>query len=70
MYKILIVGERFCGKTSLVQRYVSNAFSTKYRATVSLKLIQCCADLSRSRQEFFADLHSPKNCVSFELRAA
>jgi len=36
LYKILVVGDLGCGKTSIIHRYVSNVFSTKYRATIGV----------------------------------
>jgi len=44
LYKILIIGELGVGKTSIIQRYVHQFFSTQYRATIgvdfSLKMLQ------------------------------
>ena len=37
LYKLLVVGDLGCGKTSIIHRYVSNVYSTKYRATVRLE---------------------------------
>ena len=43
MIKILIIGNSFTGKTSVVNRFVKNTFDENYRATVacdfSMKLI-------------------------------
>jgi len=36
LYKILVVGDLGCGKTSIIHRYVNNIFSTKYRATIGV----------------------------------
>jgi len=36
LYKILVVGDLGCGKTSIIHRYVNNVFSTKYRATIGV----------------------------------
>ena len=36
LYKVLVIGELGCGKTSIVKRYVHQFFSEHYRATVSL----------------------------------
>lgn len=36
LYKILVVGDLGCGKTAIIQRYVNNQFSTKYRATIGV----------------------------------
>ncbi len=35
VYKILVVGDLGCGKTSYIHRYVNHTFSNTYRATVS-----------------------------------
>lgn len=44
MIKILVIGNSYSGKTSLVQRFVSNKFDTNYKATVacdfSLKILK------------------------------
>mmetsp|Transcript_11637 Transcript_11637/g.19429 ORF Transcript_11637/g.19429 Transcript_11637/m.19429 type:complete len:217 (+) Transcript_11637:55-705(+) len=44
LYKLLVVGDLGCGKTSIIHRYVSNTYSTKYRATIgvdfALKVLQ------------------------------
>ena len=49
LYKLLVVGDLGCGKTSIIHRYVSNTYSTKYRATVSLifekKPIYCLLEM-------------------------
>jgi len=36
LYKILVVGDLGCGKTSIIHRYVNNVFSSKYRATIGV----------------------------------
>eukprot|EP01113_Clastostelium_recurvatum_P051016 TRINITY_DN981_c0_g1_i1.p1 TRINITY_DN981_c0_g1~~TRINITY_DN981_c0_g1_i1.p1 ORF type:complete len:223 (-),score=51.15 TRINITY_DN981_c0_g1_i1:43-711(-) len=36
LYKILVVGDIACGKTSVIHRYVSESFSEKYRATIGV----------------------------------
>jgi len=36
VYKILVVGDLACGKTSLIHRYVNHTFSTTYRATIGV----------------------------------
>jgi small GTP-binding protein len=36
VYKILVVGELSCGKTSFIHRYVNNSFSNAYRATIGV----------------------------------
>jgi len=36
LYKILVVGDLGCGKTAIIQRYVNQTFSTKYRATIGV----------------------------------
>jgi len=36
LYKILVVGDLGCGKTAIIQRYVNNQYSTKYRATIGV----------------------------------
>jgi len=36
LYKLLVVGEAGCGKTSLVRRYVNRVFSDNYRVTVGV----------------------------------
>ncbi len=36
--KIIVVGDRAAGKTSLIQRYVFNTFSEEYRGTLGAKL--------------------------------
>jgi len=44
MCKILVVGDIGAGKTSIIQRYVNNIFSTQYKSTIgvdfALKVIQ------------------------------
>ena len=35
MIKILVIGNSFSGKTSIVNRFVSNKFDTHYKATVA-----------------------------------
>lgn len=35
MMKILIIGNSFTGKTSVVNRFVKNTFDENYRATVA-----------------------------------
>lgn len=35
MIKILIIGNSFSGKTSVVNRFVQNKFEDSYRATIS-----------------------------------
>ncbi|KAG0046505.1 rab32, member RAS oncoprotein [Gryganskiella cystojenkinii] len=48
LYKILIVGELGCGKTSIIKRYVHNIFSMNYKSTIgvdfALKVIQWSPD--------------------------
>lgn len=34
LFKILVIGEMGCGKTSIIRRYVHNMFSDNYKATV------------------------------------
>lgn len=36
LYKLLVVGEAGCGKTSLVRRYVNRVFADNYRVTVGV----------------------------------
>jgi len=36
VYKILVVGDLGCGKTSFIHRYVNKAFSNTYRATIGV----------------------------------
>jgi len=36
VYKILVVGDLGCGKTSFIHRYVNNTFSNTYRATIGV----------------------------------
>ncbi|KAL9657352.1 hypothetical protein ABK040_014341 [Willaertia magna] len=36
MYKVIVVGDGTCGKTSFIQRYVNNYFSNTYKATVGV----------------------------------
>ena len=44
MIKILIIGNSYSGKTSMVKRFVKNEFNTEYKTTIavdfSLKVIQ------------------------------
>ena len=44
MIKILVIGDSFSGKTSLVNRFISNKFDPNYKATVacdfSLKILK------------------------------
>ncbi|KAA6384832.1 MAG: putative lightoid family protein [Streblomastix strix] len=44
LLKILVVGDRFSGKTSIIQRYVNDTFEDEYKATIGVdfayKLIQ------------------------------
>lgn len=51
-FKVLIVGEPFCGKTSLTQKYTTGLFSTKYKSTIGVdfadKLIQWSPSLQIS----------------------
>ena len=55
LYKLLVVGDLGCGKTSIIHRYVSNTYSTKYRATVSL-IFEKKTDLLSIGNVFFIDL--------------
>jgi len=36
VYKVLVVGDLACGKTSFIHRYVNHTFSTTYRATIGV----------------------------------
>eukprot|EP01116_Phalansterium_solitarium_P013896 TRINITY_DN3134_c0_g1_i1.p1 TRINITY_DN3134_c0_g1~~TRINITY_DN3134_c0_g1_i1.p1 ORF type:complete len:219 (-),score=36.78 TRINITY_DN3134_c0_g1_i1:143-799(-) len=36
VYKILVVGDLSCGKTSFIHRYVNDVFSNAYRATIGV----------------------------------
>jgi len=36
VYKILVVGDLGCGKTSFIHRYVNHTFSNTYRATIGV----------------------------------
>jgi len=36
VYKILVVGDLGCGKTSVIHRYVNHTFSNTYRATIGV----------------------------------
>jgi len=36
VYKILVVGDLGCGKTSVIHRYVNHVFSNTYRATIGV----------------------------------
>jgi len=36
VYKILVVGDLSCGKTSIIHRYVNDTFSNTYRATIGV----------------------------------
>jgi len=36
VYKILVVGDLACGKTSFIHRYVNHTFSNTYRATIGV----------------------------------
>jgi len=36
VYKILVVGDLGCGKTSFIHRYVNHVFSNTYRATIGV----------------------------------
>ncbi|PRP77305.1 lightoid-like [Planoprotostelium fungivorum] len=36
VYKILVVGEQGCGKTSFIHQYVNHTFSKTYRATIGV----------------------------------
>jgi small GTP-binding protein len=36
LFKVMVVGENHCGKTSFVKRYVHNVFSAAYKATIGL----------------------------------
>ena len=44
VYKIMVVGNAACGKTSIIKRFVDNVFSETYKSTVgadfSRKIIQ------------------------------
>ena len=44
MMKILVIGNSFSGKTSVVNRFVKNEFSTEYKTTIavdfSLKILK------------------------------
>lgn len=44
MIKILVIGNSFSGKTSMVNRFISNKFDPNYKATVacdfSLKILK------------------------------
>jgi GTPase SAR1 family protein len=39
VYKIIVVGDLGCGKTSIIQRFVRNKFSKEYKATVCQKIL-------------------------------
>lgn len=49
VYKILVVGDSGCGKTSIIRRYVKNEFSTEYTSTVCLQHKIYIIDWSRFR---------------------
>jgi GTPase SAR1 family protein len=44
VYKIMVVGNAACGKTSIINRFVNNVFSETYKSTVgadfSRKIVQ------------------------------
>lgn len=37
-FKIIVVGDFNVGKTSLIQKYINNTFSDKYKATIGLDI--------------------------------
>jgi len=38
LFKIIVLGDKGCGKTSLIKRLVNNQFSPQYHPTVSVVL--------------------------------
>ncbi len=38
MYKIIVIGASYTGKTSLIQRFVNDQFNTAYMNTVGVDL--------------------------------
>ena len=48
-YKVIIIGDKFVGKTALLERFVNKVFSAQYKATIGLssrrfmrKVGRCC----------------------------
>ena len=42
-YKVIIIGDKFVGKTALLERFVNKVFSAQYKATIGL-LSRGCYD--------------------------
>ncbi|OMJ95694.1 hypothetical protein SteCoe_753 [Stentor coeruleus] len=48
-FKIILLGSQAVGKTSLLEKYVKNTFTIKYKATIGVDFLSKCIDLDNTK---------------------